>query len=140
MVTIDSRPSAKSPPRCCNDIVSYHRLTTRIPLFCCVLVLLGVNADSTVVSREETTTTNSREFTKSIRQIEALPDQDEVGWHQAEAALRRAMLNPSLKENAICGLAWLYLRRGNAEAVSRSCYPSRQDHCRKERKKAKKCK
>lgn len=98
---------------------SYHKLTTRILLFCCVLVLLVVNADSKVVSGEETPTTNSREFTKSIRQIEALPDQDEVGWHQAEAALRRAMLNPNLKENAICGLAWLYLRRGNVEAVSR---------------------
>ncbi len=25
------------------------------------------------------------EFTKSIRQLEASPDNDDVGWHQAEA-------------------------------------------------------
>jgi len=57
------------------------------------------------------------EFTKSIRQLEAPPDRDDIGWHQAEAALHRARTNPNLKENAICGMAWLHLKRGNTEAV-----------------------
>jgi len=57
------------------------------------------------------------EFTKSIRQLEAPPDRDDIGWHQAEAALHRARTNPELKENAICGMAWLHLKRGNTEVV-----------------------
>ena len=59
------------------------------------------------------------ELTKSIRQLEAPPDRDDIGWHQAEAALHRARTNPNLKEKAICGLAWLHLKRGNTDAVGK---------------------
>ena len=75
--------------------------------------------DSNVLFGGDPESMKVMEFTKSIRQLEASPDRDDVGWHQAEAALHRARTNPELKENAICGLAWFHLKRGNTEAVGK---------------------
>lgn len=59
----------------------------------------------------------AKEFASAVRQIEAPADKDDLGWHQAEAKLQRALGDPELKNRAICALAWLHLRRGNVEAI-----------------------
>jgi hypothetical protein len=59
----------------------------------------------------------AKEFASAVRQIEAPADKDDLGWHQAEAKLQRALGDPELKNRAICALAWLHLRRGNTEAI-----------------------
>ena len=98
-------------------LTSYPWLKKRTSLFLGILIVLGFLLDSNVLVGEDAESTKIMEFTRSIRQLEAPPDRDDIGWHQAEAALDRARKNPNLKENAICGLAWLHLKRGNTDAV-----------------------
>jgi hypothetical protein len=92
-------------------------LMKRISFFSCIFFILGFIPGSNVLVGDDPKSVNTEEFIKSIRQLESQPDRDEVGWHQAESALDRARKNPDLKEKAICGLAWLHLKRGNTVAV-----------------------
>jgi hypothetical protein len=58
-------------------------------------------------------------FTNAVRQIGGLVEKDELGWNQAEAALKRGYQDPATKESAIVAVAWLHIRRGNSVAISK---------------------
>ena len=71
-------------------LTSYPWLKKRTSLFLGILIVLGFLLDSNVLVGEDAESTKIMEFTRSIRQLEAPPDRDDIGWHQAEAALDRA--------------------------------------------------